>query len=184
MAILVAIGLVGLGYMIRKSQPQAASARTGDEDETKIEAAIGRLTGVSSEMVSRMDEIVDKFYEFSDVFQVGVTELVKNPFQVEAFMGAVKDQGATEQDEKARAALIRREMIKKRAANLALLSVMRSEDGNACMINDRILRKGDTIEGFVIMEIAANSVKLAWQSEDADPGAGTEDSTIQLKLAQ
>ncbi len=184
MAILVAIGLVGLGYMIRKSQPQAASARTGDEDETKIEAAIGRLTGVSSEMVSRMDEIVDKFYEFSDVDQVGVTELVKNPFQVEAFMGAVKDQGATEQDEKARAALIRREMIKKRAANLALLSVMRSEDGNACMINDRILRKGDTIEGFVIMEIAANSVKLAWQSEDADPGAGTEDSTIQLKLAQ
>ncbi len=183
-AILVAIGLVGLGYMIRKSQPQAASARTGDEDETKIEAAIGRLTGVSSEMVSRMDEIVDKFYEFSDVDQVGVTELVKNPFQVEAFMGAVKDQGATEQDEKARAALIRREMIKKRAANLALLSVMRSEDGNACMINDRILRQGDTIEGFVITEIAANSVKLAWQSEDADPGAGTEDSTIQLKLAQ
>jgi preprotein translocase subunit SecG len=183
-AILVAIGLIGLGYMIRKSQPQSASARPSKDDETKIEAAISRLTGVSSEMVSRMDEIVSKFYEFSDVFQVGVKELVKNPFEVGAFMGAIKEEGASAQDEKAKAALIHREMLKKQAAKLALLSVMRSEDGNACMINDRILQQGDSIEGFVVTRIAGNSVELSWDGGEAGPDVETEDLTIQLKLAQ
>lgn len=183
-AILVAVGLIGLGYMIRKSQPQAASAQPMAEEENKIEAAITRLTGVSSEMVSRMDEIVSKFYEFSDVFQVGVTDLAKNPFEVEGFMGAIKDEGPSEQDLKARAALVRREMLKKQAASLTLLSVMRSEDGNACMVNDRILRQGESIGGFVVTEIAANSVELVWQGDHAGADAGTEEWTIQLKLTQ
>jgi preprotein translocase subunit SecG len=183
-AILVAIGLVGLGYMIRKSQPQTASAQPSTDEEVKIEAAISRLTGVSSEMVSRMDEIVSKFYEFSDVFQVGVTELVKNPFEVEAFMGAIKDEVPSEQDQKAKAARIHREMLKKQAANLALLSVMRSEDGNACMINDRILRPGQSIEGFVVLDIAGDSVELAWQGDQPGLDAETEELTIQLKLTQ
>src|SRR4030042_245527 len=82
--ILVALGLACLGYMIHKSRPQAASAQPVEE-EGQIEAAISRLTGVRSEMISRMDEIGKRFYEFSDVFQVGVGELVKNPFEVEVF---------------------------------------------------------------------------------------------------
>lgn len=183
-AVLVAVGLAGLGYMIRKSQPQAALGQPSQEEENKIEVAISRLTGVSSEMVSRMDEIVNKFYEFSDVFQVGVGELVKNPFEVETFMGAMKEDGPTPQDEAARAALIRRAHLKERAATLKLLSVMRSDDGNACMINDRILRQGDTIEEFTITQIGADSVLLTWQSDEAVQTAETEDLTLMLKLAQ
>ncbi len=183
-AILVAVGLACLGYMIRKSQPQSASAQPGKDEETSIETAISRLTGVSTEMVSRMDEIVDKFYEFSDVFQIGVADLAKNPFEVEELMGAVKDEAVPVRDDRAKAALIRREMIKKKAENLALLSVMRSDEGNACMINDRILRQGDRIEGFVVTQIAASSVELAWRGSDADPDVRTEDLTIELNLAQ
>jgi preprotein translocase subunit SecG len=182
--ILVAIGLLCLGYMIHKSQPQSASARPNKDEEANIEAAISRLTGVSTEMVSRMDEIVNKFYEFSDVFQIGVAELAKNPFEVEALMGAAKDETVPVQDDQAKAALIRREMIKKKVANLALLSVMRSDEGNACMINDRILRQGDLIEGFVVTQIAANSVELTWKGDEAGLDVGTEDLTIQLNLAQ
>lgn len=183
-AILVAIGLAGLGYMIRKSQPQAASAQPFKDEENKIEMAIGRLTGVSSEMIGRMDEIVNKFYEFSDVFQVRVNELVKNPFQVEMIMGAIQDEEATKRDDAARAAVIRREQVKKRASTLKLLSVMRSDDGNACMINDRILRYGDSLEGFTITEIKAESVLLTWPSDAAGESAEEEDLTIMLKLAQ
>lgn len=182
--ILVAIGLLCLGYMIHKSQPQSASARPNKDEEANIEAAISRLTGVSTEMVSRMDEIVNKFYEFSDVFQIGVAELAKNPFEVEALMGAAKDETVPVQDDQAKAALIRREMIKKKVANLALLSVMRSDEGNACMINDRILRQGDLIEGFVVTQIAASSVELTWKGDEAGLDVGTEDLTIQLNLAQ
>jgi preprotein translocase subunit SecG len=183
-AVLVAIGLAGLGYMIRQSQPQAALGEPALEEGNTIEVAISRLTGVSSEMVSRMDEIVSKFYEFSDVFQVGVGELVKNPFEVGMFMGAIKDEGPTPQDEAAQAALIRRERLKERASTLKLLSVMRSDDGNACMINDRILRQGDSIEEFTITQIRGDSVLLTWNLDETVQAGATEDLTIMLKLAK
>jgi len=183
-AVLVAVGLAGLGYMIRKSQPQSAYGKAAKEDESNIETAISRLTGVSSEMVNRMDEIVDKFYEFSDVSQVEVGELVKNPFEVAAYMGAIKDEISSTQDDAARAALIRRQRLKERAKDLKLLSVMRSDDGNACMINDRILRQGDTIEGLVITKIGANSVLLTLETTGSVSAAQTEDMTIMLKLAE
>ena len=75
--ILFGIGLLCLLFMIKKSTPQTASASPDDEQETQIEVAIARLTGVSSEMFSRMDQIVNKFYEFSDVLQVQVNESQK-----------------------------------------------------------------------------------------------------------
>ena len=183
-AILVAMGLAGLGYMIRQSRPQAASGQTSAQEENKIELAISRLTGVSSEMVSRMDEIVSKFYEFSDVFQVGVGELAKNPFEAEILAGAIQEEVRTTQDDTERAALIRRERLKKQASALKLLSVMRSENGNACMINDRILHQGDTIEGFSITRIGGDSVLLTLQTDEAGQAVETEDLTILLKLAQ
>jgi hypothetical protein len=115
---------------------------------------------------------------------VEVGELVKNPFEVEMFMGAIKEEGPSPQDRAAKAALIRRERLKERAKSLKLLSVMRSEDGNACMINDRILHQGDTINGLVITEIGGNSVLLSWQPDGTVSAAETEDLTILLKLAQ
>jgi hypothetical protein len=182
--VMVAAGLAGLLLMIRKSQPQAASATPADE-ENKIEVAISRLTGVSAEMVSRMDEIVKRFYEFSDVFQVGVTELAKNPFEVEVFAGAIKEDGGKAEDEKAKAALLQRERLKQLASNLQLLSVMRSEQGNCCMINDRILRQGEIIEGFTISEIRGDSVVLTCLPQTlAGDAEEAEALTILLKLAQ
>ena len=44
-------------------------------------------------MADRMDEIVQKFYEFSDVFQVKVGELAKNPFEVEGFVQGTQGRG-------------------------------------------------------------------------------------------
>jgi hypothetical protein len=183
-AILVAIGLGGLGYMIRQSQPTAALGQTSDDERDQIEKAITRLTTGSSETVTRTNEIVDKFYEFSDVFQVGVSELVKNPFEVEVVPSEIKDEVAMAQDDAAKAALIRREKIKKRAETLKLLSVLRSEDSDACMINDQILHVGEMIDGFEVTKIGGASVLLTWRGDGAGQSVGTDDLTILLKLAQ
>jgi hypothetical protein len=185
-AVLVAIGLVCLWLMIRKSQPQAVSAEQSDGEQVKMEAAIDRLTGVGSEMASKMDQIVRKFYEFSNVFQVQVNELVKNPFEVEVFMKDIKEDGGTEEDTAAQAALIRRKRLKQRASTLELLSVMQSGDASSCMINDRLLQQGDSIEGFDIARIGSNFVELAWQGDDESGLAEseTEDLNIILKLSQ
>lgn len=185
-AILVAIGLLCLLVMIRKSQPQAASASESASDDTKIEAAISRLTGVRSEMASRMDEIIQKFYEFSDVFQVRVGELVKDPFQVEGTMKGIQGVPVVGMDLQAQAELVRRQKMQEKAGTLHLLSIMRSDNGNSCMINDQIVRSGDTLEGFTITQIGTNFVELVWAAEgSSDPNASeTEDLKITLKLSE
>jgi hypothetical protein len=182
-AVLVGIGLLCLMLMIRRSQPQAASAAPAAGDQTKIEAAITRLTGVRSEMADRMDEIVKKFYEFSDVVQVKVDELVKNPFEVEGFMKDLKT-GAPVEDPRAQAELLRRQQLEQKAKTLKLLSIMRSEQGDCCMINDRILRQGDTIEGFKIVRISGSFVELVWPSNGASEAgtSPTEEMKTVLKL--
>jgi preprotein translocase subunit SecG len=186
--VLFCMGLVGLWLMIRRSQPQAASAQQSREDEIKIETAISELTGVSSEMTDRMDEIVEKFYEFSDVVQVKVNELVKNPFQVEGCMEELKDQIVVADDSQTQAELIRRQRLQQKARNLRLLSVMRSENGRCCMINDQILREGDRIEDFTVTQIGSNFVEIVWPNEhedDADESVSeTQDLKIVLKLSE
>jgi len=185
-AILVGVGLVVLGLMIRKSQPQAAAARQGQEEQTKIEAAIGRLTGASTEMVDRMDEIVKKFYEFSDVFQIKVGELTKNPFEVQGYMKDLKGQVVVTEDDQTRAEMMRRQRLQQKASTLKLLSIMQGERGNSCMINDRILRQGDEIEGCTVTQIGSNSVELSWAAPAASGtnGSETADTNIVLKLSE
>jgi preprotein translocase subunit SecG len=186
-AILVSIGLVCLGFMIRKSRPQAALAKQADEEETKIEVAIGRLTGASSEMISKADQILKKFYEFSGVHQVHVNDLAKNPFEVEAFAKDLKSEVSPQADAAAEMALIKRQRMKQRAGSLSLLSVMQSGQASSCMINDKILRRGDTIEGFVITRIGSDCVELTWRG-DGNPAGGesaeTDEFNVVLKLSQ
>jgi hypothetical protein len=185
-AVLVGAGLVGLWFMIRKSQPQTAVAKQADEEQTMMEAAIGRLTGFSSEMVSKADQILKKFYEFSGVPQVNMNDLVKNPFEVEAYAKDMKMEVVPETDS-AEAALIRQQRLRQRAASLSLLSIMQSGQASSCMINDMILRQGDMIEGFVITRIGGDSVELTWRGDGNVAGgnsAETNELTIVLKLSQ
>jgi hypothetical protein len=186
-AILVVIGLASLGFMIKKNRPQAAVAQASKDEQSQMAATITRITGISSEMLSRMDQIVKKFYEFSDVFQVGVNELSKNPFQVQAYAATLKDQpqAVDEEDDGTRAYLIRRQQLKEKAASLKLVSIMRSGQESVCMINDELLRRGDSTGGFIIVNIGSDSVLLTGSpSGQPDPTQDVDRLTVELKLAQ
>jgi preprotein translocase subunit SecG len=151
---LFVLGLLCLWFMIKKSSPKTASATTPNAEETQIEMAITRLTGVSSEMFNRMDEIVNKFYEFSDVLQVRLNELVKNPFKYDVFLGDLKKASDIENKDS--------EMLRQQ---LQLLSIMQSGQGYCCMIDDKILYEGDSIRGFKVRQISNNFVKLEWEQD-------------------
>jgi hypothetical protein len=106
-----------------------------------------------------MDEIVSKFYEFSDVLQVKVGELSKNPFQLETFLTNLKadsDEDIIEIDP----AMLWREQINNKIKDMQLVSIMQSEDGICCMINNKILYEGDLIEEMTVKNIGNNSVTL------------------------
>ena len=166
---LFVIGLISLGFMIKKSTPQTAAAADADT-ESRIEAAIARLTGIKAEMFNRMDEIVEKFYEFSDVQQVHVNQLAKNPFQYELLWTDLEKGPEVDDD------MLRQQRLRKQAQMLRLLSIMRSEQGDCCMIDDKILREGDYIKGFRVSQIGQNFVKLELERNQ------TENLQIVLKL--
>jgi len=186
LAVLFIIGLLCLGYMIKKSTPQAASAASGVPEETQLESAIARLTGVKSEMFSSMDEIVRKFYEFSDVVQIKVGELVKNPFKLEVLSANVEEKPRFEINvPEVDLEMAKQQQIRQKAKEMRLLSIMqsdRADRGNCCMIGDKILYEGDYIKDFIVRQIGNNFVKLEW-SPNRDKGSlATQSEPVEIML--
>jgi hypothetical protein len=147
---LFVIGLGVLFFMIRQASPESASAATAGNDETQLETAISRITGVRTEMFNRMDQIVNKFYEFSDLEQISVEELLKNPFKNQIFLeslfnvssnSAINNTGKDKDD-------------------LELISIMQTDKGYCCMINEKILYQGDTIRQYTVKSITDNEVEV------------------------
>lgn len=143
------LGLLCLWFMIKRSAPQATAAAGVGIQELRIEEAITGFAGVRSEMFNRMGEIVKKFYQFSDVQQVDVHELVKNPFKLEMFLGDLEEIS----NESAHGA---RDLTH----GMQLLSIMQTQQGYCCVIDDVILYEGDSIKGFKVRQISDSTVSL------------------------
>lgn len=182
LAVLFIAGLSCLWFMIKKSTPSAAVALTVDTEEVQVEAALSRLTGFKSELFKRMDEIVQKFYEFSNVMQVKVDELSKNPFALEIQLKKPKKEPKVEKKPEINYALVWRQEIEQKAQDLKLFSIVQSDKGKCCMIGDVILSKGDSIQGFKVYQIGEDFVKLQWEPEYDNRPPGTEDERIETVL--
>ena len=173
LAILFIAGLLCLGYMIKKSTPKAASGATDSTEDIQLEAAISRLTGVKSEMINSMDTVVNKFYEFSDVLQVKVGELVKNPFKLELGTAKVEEPRVEIKVPEIDTELLRQSQIRQEAKEMQLLSIMQSDRGKCCMIGDKILYEQEYIKDFKVRQIGDSFVKLEW---DPDRNSGSSDN--------
>ena len=172
LAALFGIGALCLFVMIKKSTPDTAAAADNDAEEAKIESAISQITGVRGEMYEQMDEIVGKFNEFSDVKQVRVDDLAKNPFEHQMFSSEMPKK-ADNENQGAMAELLRQQQLWQQTREMQLLTIMQSENGNCCMIDDKILYKGDKIRDFIVADVGENSVKLE-----------SNGIQVELKLAQ
>ncbi|MHC4628077.1 MAG: hypothetical protein ACYTDV_13945, partial [Planctomycetota bacterium] len=183
LAVLFIAGLLGLWFMIKKSTPQAVSAADEQTERAQIEAAITRLTGFKSEVFGRMDEIVRKFYEFSDVLQVQVSELAKNPFRLELFLaGAEEEPQPTNMVPEIDVENLWRQQIQEKAKGLELASIMQTGRGNCCMIGSDILYEGDSVEGFKVSQIGDNFVKLEWEARGDEKLFGAQSKSVEIVL--
>ncbi len=149
LAVLFTVGAVCVWFMIKKTTPPPAAAAVSTE-EAKIGNAIAQLMGIQTEMDAKMGDIVTKFSEFSDIEQVGVGDLKKNPFAIELSVG---NFGQTLEPG-------RRREVEERAQKLQLWSIMASPRNACCMINEKILYEGDKIDGFTVIEIDPRFVRL------------------------
>ena len=173
LAVLFIVGLTCLWFMIKKSTPQSATAETDSIEDAQIEMAITKLTGVRAEMFKGIEKIVKKFYEFSDVRQIKVNELVKNPFEHEIVLTGF---GKMPDTRKKRFDRILQQQLNQQLKNMQLLSIMQSDAGICCMINDTILYEGDSIRGFYVRQIGDNFVKLEKMPEGRQKNAVTDES--------
>lgn len=162
LAALFVIGVISLVLMIKKSTPDGAEAGTS-EDKT-IETAISRLTGIRSEMFNKMDEILNKFTEFSNIEQVKVNELTKNPFKTQDVVG--QNDRISNDKNIDNMALMKKQHEKQEIENMSLLSIMQSGSGSCAMIGDKLLYKGDKIKSFEVAEIGEDFVRLRWSGDD------------------
>lgn len=181
LVILLVAGLACIWFMVKKTSPQSAGAAT-DANTADIERAIVHITGAKSEIFGKMDDLVVKFNEFSEVPQVEVNELVKNPFELEMMLAGsnVGDVGPLSVDHQA----IRRQKAQKQAGELNLLTIMQSEGKSSCMINSSFLSEGDSIGDFTVAGIESNFVKLLWNpnGEAGSPKGVADKVEIILKL--
>lgn len=152
LAILFTVGALCLWFMIKKVAPESADAAVSPE-ETQIELAIAELTGIQSEQ-SKMGDIVDRFYTFSEVDQINVSELKKNPFSHEI------DIANFEESMDLNRGVIAREEVNRKSKSLQLWSIMASDQEGCCMINDKILYIGNVINGFTVTKIDPRYVVL------------------------
>ena len=182
LAIIFIMGLLCLGYMIKKSTPKAASAATDVTEETQLEAAVSRLTGVKSEMSNSMDKIVKKFYEFSDVLQVEVGELVKNPFKLELDASNAEESRVKINVSEIDTEKVMQRQIRQKAKEMQLLSIMQSDRGDCCMIGDKILYEGDFIREFKVRQIGDSFVKLEWEPKRDDKRLGIQSESVEVVL--
>jgi preprotein translocase subunit SecG len=167
LAILFIAGLICLGYMIKKSTPEVASAASDNMEDNELETAISRLTGIKSDMLDSVDTVVNKFCKVSDVLQVKVGELVKNPFKLDTKEHSVEIKVPVDNE------MVRQSRIRQQAKELQLESIVQTGQGNHCMISGTTLSEGDNIKGFKVRRIGNNFVKLEW---DPDRKSGTSDN--------
>jgi len=175
------VASVGLVLMAKKSHVQTADAMPMVDGKTQMEVAISRVTGVSSDMSLRMDEIVQKFYEFSDVSQVKADELNKNPFELFIMPVEIEHKEVFPAQNESHTSLLRQFNAEKE--KLSLISIIQSESGSCCMINGVLLDAGQKINAFVVEAILPDHVQLVWQPKEPSAQAlAREKVTVTLAL--
>lgn len=162
LAALFVIGGLCLWLMIKKATPAAAASKPAAE-QAQIDTVIAQLNGMQTEIGSQMKTMTGRIHTVSEVGQVGVSELQKNPFVQET---AVSDSGIP--DTLAQKQILEAK-LRHKAAGMELFSITASGGSSVCMINDTVLRVGDSINGFTVKEITSTTVNL-------------EESDIQIQL--
>jgi hypothetical protein len=149
LVILFTVGTLCIWFMIKKAAPRLVDAAMSP-GEVQIENALAQLTGIKTQMHSRIDQMLGQFYQFADVEQVGVGQLKKNPFRQELYLSDLES-------------LLNKEEKSPNIPtgdDLQLWGILQTEQGNCCMINDKMLYEGDRIGGLEVVRITGRFVKL------------------------
>jgi len=161
LAVLFGIGVLGIWLMVKKTTPASADAQTA-QDSSQLDQALAQLKTMQSEMDTQMNSVAGRFYHFTNVEQVAVDELKKNPFQLELNYASADNSSSSQ----------KREQVQQEAQVLAmgleLWSITSTPKGMCCMIDDKVLYEGDTYRGMTVTKISGKSATLTYKGVDME----------------
>lgn len=161
LAVLFLLGGAGVWWMIAKSGLSSAHGAS-EEEASQIDKALAQLTTFQAEMNTQMDSVSSRFSQASELGQITVGDLKKNPFRQEFSL----DQPA--EDLSLSQTMMRKEEMHRRAALLKLWSITARDVNSCCMINDKVLYVGDAIQGFVVKDILSDRVRIAYEDIEVE----------------
>jgi hypothetical protein len=156
--LLVVLGGGGLYFMHLRTGPKAAAAAEAQEASKTIATFLSGGDGSIKLMEKALRDtelVVKRFVEYPSTTQVPLNELRTNPFRKSADEPADAPQtdfSAKRKKEEERLAIL------KAVQGLQLQSVMSGGSQRACMINNTLVKEGQTIEGFTLEKINAGAV--------------------------
>ncbi len=154
LAILFAVGALGVWFMIKKTVPASANAAP-NQDQVQLEAALAQINSVQSEVTTQMDSVVGRFNQFGNVDQIAVEELKKNPFKRE--FGDVQEDIDTNKLADNELKFLQ-DKAYRQVQQLELWSITSTPKGKCCMVNTKLLYEGDSIDEMVVKTINKKSV--------------------------
>jgi hypothetical protein len=175
-------GLVAYQFLGGSSPNEAAAVTTMSgaapvADLQDIDAALRGFDGTDTAgakdlTVARVEELVKKFDSYVAERQVPLTDLRGNPFavtleqkpQTGAAQAAALGQTQGSAPDPAAETRAKAQRISDAASRLVLGSVLVAGNNRLAMINGNFCRVGDTVEGFQIMAIESDKVRMT--SED------------------
>lgn len=162
LAVLFAVGALGIWLMVKKTTPAAASAET-NQNQVQIETALAQLDSMQAEVDSQMNSVAGRFYHFNNVDQVGVEELKKNPFirgEMDNIPGSSGTGSQQQKQIQQEAQVIKMDM--------ELWSITATPKGRCCMIDDKVLYQGDTYRNMTVKSITEKVVTLEYKGTDVE----------------
>ena len=162
LAVLFAVGALGIWLMVKKTTPAAANAEPS-QNQVQLETALAQLDSMQAEIDSQMNSVAGRFYQFNNVDQVGVEELKKNPFIRKEMDCVPGSSGAGSQQ----AEQIQQE-AQVIAMGLELWSITATPKGMCCMIDDKVLYQGDTYRNMTVKSITEKGVTLEYKGTDVE----------------
>ena len=156
LGLLFAVGGLGIWLMVQKITPKTVNAAP-NEEQLQLDTALAQLSAMQNEVDTHMTSVAGRFDQFSNVNQIAVEELKKNPFQLEA--ASDSDSNNTK--------LVKRQQLaqeaQRRLVGLELWSITSTPRGMCCMIGEKVLYENDEINGMTVQKIAPKSVTLDYQ---------------------
>ena len=149
LVVMFTVGALCIWFMIKKVAPSLVAAAMSPE-EVQIENALTQLTGIKTQMHNNIDQMLGQFYQFADVDQIEVSELHKNPFRHELYLSDI--EGLLDEYPES--------LNISTGSDLQLWGILQTEQGNCCMINDKIVYEDDWIGGLKVVRVTGKFVEL------------------------